>query len=288
MRRFSIGSLLSLAVAVVFPVYAQEGQGDQFLDGIGETALVARYLFNGTVQDRSRNSFHADLQGAQAAFVDDETFGKVLSLPGGIDGGHVRIPGNALVGVENLSVTGWVNLRDVSVEQRFFQLGDATGWRYVFCAPAGEERSTGSRARITARAVRREQGPSAFRIPAGQWVHLAVVLNAVNDTLSLYVDGVRVGQSENISLSLADILDQDNPESNRLFIGKSFVGEHADLGGKLYDVRFYSIALTDRQVAVIRHNAISEEPMAAAEPTPKPPTRRRPQARRGRFRRHPS
>jgi len=62
---------------------ARSAEGDQFLDGIGETALIARYLFNGNVEDRSRNSFHAALHGQQAAFVDDEQFGKVLSLPGG-------------------------------------------------------------------------------------------------------------------------------------------------------------------------------------------------------------
>ena len=40
------------------PVLAQGG-GDQFLDGIGETALVARYVFSGNARDASRNTHHA-------------------------------------------------------------------------------------------------------------------------------------------------------------------------------------------------------------------------------------
>ena len=70
-----------------------ETEGDQFLDGIGETALIARYPFNGTVEDSSRNSYNAKIDGDNAVFVDDEHFGKVLSLPGGEDGAFVQIPG---------------------------------------------------------------------------------------------------------------------------------------------------------------------------------------------------
>ena len=37
--------------------------GDQFLDGIGETGLVARYVLNANAEDSSRNQFHATLRG---------------------------------------------------------------------------------------------------------------------------------------------------------------------------------------------------------------------------------
>ena len=60
-------------------VMAQNGGGDQILDGIGETALIARYELNGNVEDHSRNTYNAALHGAGTAFVDDARFGKVLS-----------------------------------------------------------------------------------------------------------------------------------------------------------------------------------------------------------------
>jgi hypothetical protein len=63
-----------------------------------------------------------------------------------------------------------------------------------------------------------------------------------------------------VDLSLTDVLNQDNPSANQLYIGKSRYNDAA-LGAQLHDVRFYSIALSDQQVATIRHNAISDKEM---------------------------
>jgi hypothetical protein len=46
--------------------------GDQMLDGIGETSLIARYQLNGTAEDSSRNQLHAKVMGT-GAFVEDGT-----------------------------------------------------------------------------------------------------------------------------------------------------------------------------------------------------------------------
>ncbi len=97
------------------------GGGDQFLDGIGETALIARYIFNGNAEDRSRNTLHATLRGSGAAFVQDSRFGNVLNLPG--DGSHVQLPGKALTGEDTISVTGWILLNSDVTGQRFFDFG---------------------------------------------------------------------------------------------------------------------------------------------------------------------
>ena len=83
-----------MAAVILAPVMAgliaAQG-GDQFLDGIGETALVARYLFNGNAEDSSRNHFHATLVGSGAAYVEDARFGRALELAG--NGSHVQLPG---------------------------------------------------------------------------------------------------------------------------------------------------------------------------------------------------
>jgi len=93
--------LFTVILSCLISPEVRSAEGDQFLDGIGETALIARYLFNGNLEDRSRNSFHAVLYGQGGVFVDDEQFGKVLSLPGGPQGAYVQIPGQALVDIEN-------------------------------------------------------------------------------------------------------------------------------------------------------------------------------------------
>jgi DUF1680 family protein len=259
--------LMLLLVLVVLwsstAIYGQAGEGAQFLDGIGETALIARYLFNGSSKDWSRNTYHATLHG-KATFIQDKQFGRVLSLPGGRSGGYVQIPGRALIGMESLSVTGWVYVNDLTPWQYFFDLGLNTN-RYLYCTPVGEDRADGCRVRMTAKGDEAEKGPTTFRIRTRQWVHLAAVLDATTKTLSLYVDGVRVGQSTGVNWTMADILSQENERANHLFLGKSLHEKDAGFGGKMFDVRFYSIALSTKQVAVIHHNAISDDDIIASK-----------------------
>src|SRR5215218_8070784 len=86
---------------------AQQG-GDQFLDGIGETGLVARYVLSGNAEDSSRNQFHASLRGNGGTFVDDPQARRVLLLTG--DGSHLQLPAQTLSGEDTITVTGWLFL----------------------------------------------------------------------------------------------------------------------------------------------------------------------------------
>ncbi|MBN1359164.1 MAG: glycoside hydrolase family 127 protein [Sedimentisphaerales bacterium] len=269
MDRGSIWRVSVLAIIVSLQaesVFAQGGGGDQFLDGIGETALIARYVFNGNAQDWSRNNYHATVNGTQAAYVEDSQFGTVLSLPGGADGGHVRIPGQALIGIDTLSVTGWLYIRSTDAWQRFFDFGQDTT-RNFFCTPIGEEPAEGYRARITTSGWTAEQGPAAPRVPTERWIHLAVVLDTAKHILSIYLDGRIAAQAE-VELTLEQVLDQENAAANLLYLGKSRYETDVDLNAKIYDVRLYSIALSDRQVAAIRINALAGEQVVGAETEP--------------------
>src|SRR5690606_19691297 len=80
----------------------------QFLDGIGETGLVSRYLFRGDAEDSSRNQLHAALRGSGATFVEDGQFRRVLLLTG--DGSHVQLPGQTLEGEDTISIATWLFL----------------------------------------------------------------------------------------------------------------------------------------------------------------------------------
>src|SRR5688572_20515036 len=94
---FLAGSAIATAVAhpVAPPVQTAVQGGDQFLDGIGETGLIARYLFNGNAEDSSRNQLHATVRGQGGVFVDDGPR-KVLLLTG--DGSHAQLPAGSLGG----------------------------------------------------------------------------------------------------------------------------------------------------------------------------------------------
>ena len=236
------------------PGRAQESEGDQFLDGIGETALVARYLLDGDVQDWSRNDLHATQRGGNARFIEDEQFGRVLELG---DGAWLEVPGSALAGADNVSVTGWVYLESDDAWQRFFDFGrDATA--NFFCTPVGDSEDGGFRARITASGWNNEQGPTAPRIARGRWVHLAVVLDADRRTLSIYADGRRVGRAADVSVLLTEVLDAENPEANHLYFGRSHHEGDPTLRGRMHDLRIYQITLTDQQVVTVRNNALPE------------------------------
>jgi hypothetical protein len=109
-----------LATAMTGLIAAQGG--GQFLDGIGETALVARDLFNGNAEDSSRNHCHASLSGIGAAYVEDARFGRALELAG--NGSHARLSGNALAGEDTISVTGWLYL-PTGASGPFFDFGQS-------------------------------------------------------------------------------------------------------------------------------------------------------------------
>ena len=121
MRKRKVFLRFILFVALISPcIYTAQAQGgDQILDGIGETGLIARYVFNGDLKDWSRNNLHARFGGAEPSFVDDNRFGKVLSLTGDVSS-YVLLPGDALSDFESLSISGWLYLRSNQPGQRFF------------------------------------------------------------------------------------------------------------------------------------------------------------------------
>jgi hypothetical protein len=273
-------SLLIAVFGIAFfggPLQAPaQDSGDQILDGIGETDMIARYVFSGNLKDASRNNQHATLHGTKGAFVEDEQFGSVLSLPGK-SGGHVEIPSKMLTGVETISVTAWVHLGSATPGQRLFDFGQDKTTSFSV-APTDPNTEKSYRVCIAAPAAASglgksvEQGPTALRINTGQWVHLAVVLDAAGQTLSSYADGVRVGHTTGVKLNLKQIIDQENTDANHLYIGKSHFSTDPNLDSKVHDFRIYSIALTGKQVATIHRNAIpggdASEPEDPAENQP--------------------
>ena len=65
-NKIFLGVILFLIVLTQGANTAQAQNGDQILDGIGETGMIGRYLFNGDVRDWSRNKLHASFQGSEA------------------------------------------------------------------------------------------------------------------------------------------------------------------------------------------------------------------------------
>jgi len=229
---------------------AQAQNGDQILDGIGETGMIARYLFNGDAKDWSRNNLHADLRGAEVKFVNDDRFGKVLLLSGNA---FVSIPKAALTDIESLSISGWINLRSEQPGQHFFDFGkDAAA--HFFAAPAGTNAQKEFQALITAKGDTKS-GAISSAIGTNKWVHLAVVIDVPAKSLITYVDGKAVGAAKDIPLELAAVFGQQS-EEKKLYIGKSLLPNEPYLNALIHDFRIYRVPLTNKQVARIYYNAL--------------------------------
>jgi len=251
-----------------------QGSGDQILDGIGETALVARYVFDGNANDASRNSQHAMLQGEGSTYVNDAQFGRVLSLPGG-SGAFVQIPGRVFDGLDTISMSGWMLARQAGGAD-FFNFGLNTRSN-LFCTPCRPTGASGFAVGITQSGQSGAMKAVASAVPTNRWVHLAVVLDAARKTLTSYLDGKQVGQVTQVELTLDRVLSQENGSDNHAFIGASQDAAAPRLNALIHDFRIYSVALSETQVAVIHQNALKGESAgtpgeSASAPQQKPKT----------------
>ncbi len=233
----------------------QAQNGDQILDGIGETGLIARYVFNGDAKDWSRNNLHGKIEDNKAKFVNDEFFGKVLSLPADSKT-FISIPADGLIGEESLSISAWVFLRTAQKGQTFFDFGKSTN-SHLFFAPAGTENETGTQTQVITEkgAKYKTQSPA---LETGKWNHVAVVINIPSKSISTFVNGKLAAETKNADLDLSKLFDYNSASKNKLYIGKSLGNDNIYLNAKLHDFRIYRVALTDKQVSRIFNNAVRE------------------------------
>lgn len=245
---------LALLVWVSLPITTsvRAQNGDQVLDGIGETGMVARYVFNGDTKDWSRNNLHAKLQGSEVKFISDPRFGKVLSLPGE-NNSFVTIPGEALNDLESLSISGWIYLRSSQPGQRFFDFGK-NNHEHFFAAPVGTTAQQGFQALATS-GITDGAGALSTDIGLNKWVHLAVVINIASKSINTFVNSKPAGEIKNIQLELSRFFGQQAGE-RMLYIGKSLTAGDPYLDALIHDFRIYRIPLNGRQVAAI-YNAQS-------------------------------
>lgn len=166
-----VGVVMIICFSGISPVLARGG--DQILDGIGETGLIARYLFNGDAREWSRNNLHGTIQGSDFRFVPDSLFGNVLSLQE--DGEtYISIPGRAVAGEESLSISGWIFMRSAISGQMFLDFGK-DGKSHFFAAPAGTKDKEGFQVQIVTESARHSAGAPA--VHANQ--HIPQIIGAL-------------------------------------------------------------------------------------------------------------
>ncbi|HCM60225.1 MAG TPA: hypothetical protein DIS74_07620 [Bacteroidales bacterium] len=249
-NRLFVGIVLSICALGSAPAVAQDG--DQILDGIGETGLISRYQFKGDVRDWSRNNLHGIMQGTDFRFMPDSLFGNVLAISGESET-YISIPSEAVSGEESLTISGWIYLRSAKSGQVFFDFGKSDK-SHFFAAPAGTKDKPGLQTALVAGS--QVYTTSYDAVPLNKWCHLAVVLDIPAKTMSTYLNGVLAVEVKDVALELSQLFDTDSEKNNQLYIGKSIGGENAFLNAKLSDFRVYRIPLTQRQIGRIYFTAL--------------------------------
>ncbi|WP_340114713.1 beta-L-arabinofuranosidase domain-containing protein [Maribellus mangrovi] len=231
-------------------VFAQSG--DQMLDGIGETGLIARYTLEENAKDWSRNNLHGSIQGSDFSFVEDETFDKVLSLPG--DGkAFITIPGEMLAGEESLSISAWVFLRSAEGGAPLFDFGK-NGKSSFYATPADKD---GFLAKVITNTATYEASSAAAAL--NEWNHIVVVINVPSKTFSTYLNGEKVSEVKDVEVELEELFESRKGKDDQFIIGKSLASKNASLDAKLHDFRIYRIPLNRRQIRWINFSALHKE-----------------------------
>jgi DUF1680 family protein len=249
MKIYTAFLFIGLVFTGINAAFAQNG--DQILDGIGETGMVARYIFNGDLKDWSRNNLHGRSQGNDIKFVTDKQFGKVVSLSGEANS-YISLPQNTLTDLESLSISGWVYLKSKQEGQYLFDFGRDEK-SHFFVAPVGTQSEKGFQAAITAKTTTKDKLLPAVAL--NKWVHIAIVVDIPSKAMISYIDGKVIAQTTDIPKELSSVF-STQANKNLLYIGKSLGDGNANLIGFLHDFRIYRVPLSSVQVNGIYSNAL--------------------------------
>lgn len=195
-----------------------------------EKSLSLLYMFEGNTRDTTLNLNHAAAYG-EISYGEGKTGDSALYLDGAAN--FLQLAAEVAQRKE-LTVSAWVNLRSTGVDQHIFDFGtDAT--HYLYLTPRTSSRyvafgicNGGSEQTLTAPAIN-----------IYQWTHLAVTLG--NDSVAIYINGVRKAATSAITLRPSDIVPLFN------YIGRSNSSTTL-FKGYIDDFRVYNYALSPQEV----------------------------------------
>lgn len=253
MRRFN--KILTVFLVIVFNYdmhYSYAQNGDQILDGIGETDLVARYVFNGDLKDWSRNNLHGTYNSGKPNYLNDPKFGKVLSLSGA-QNEFVILPNDILTNIESLSISSWINLRSESLNQYVFDFGRNNSSNFWF-SPTGVSNQNGASASLLSIKGNSFYNAVSPTFGLNKWEHFVIVLDATRKTMTTYVNNKKVAEVRDVDVNLVQLFDDQFFKQFVFNIGHSVTSDGLGINALLHDFRVYRVPLSARQIASIYTN----------------------------------
>ncbi len=215
----------------------------------------------GTVAwDSSGNELHGEVTGG-TTWIPDGRFGGALEFNGvGTVGTNVSLPISQLLnGLTNSTFAIWANFHQTGgAWQRLWDFGDGTTNGYMFLCPRIGTGATGTlRYAITLTSNGAEQQLNApFTLPT-DWHHVAIVLNADDGNMFMYVDG------EVIDEQPTTIFPANLPLTTQNWLGQSQWPDGI-YDGALDDFRIYDQALTPEDISIVMIGAGAEYPFASS------------------------
>ncbi|MEO7319791.1 MAG: LamG-like jellyroll fold domain-containing protein [Chthoniobacteraceae bacterium] len=194
---------------------------------------AAHYLFEGNARDSSGNGNDGTQVGAPTFAAGK--FSQSITLDGTTD--YVQLPPQ-IADSTDFSFGAWVYWSGGANWQRLFDFGESTS-RYLFLSP----KSGGNNLRFAIKNGGSEQQLNwNAALPGNTWTHVAVTI--AGTTGKLFVNGALVNSNTAMDINPVDCATKFN------YLGKS---QFADplFNGRLDDVRFFTTALSDAQVATM-------------------------------------
>jgi hypothetical protein len=201
---------------------------------------------DGSVTLPVTNGDQGDGAGGNAASCDATgprvpgKIGNALSLCGNNE--YVSLPSGIMQGVNDFTISAWVNPSADTAWSRVFDFGTGTN-DYMFLTLNAAD-SALRFAITTSGAGGEQQINTTDELPLNTWSHVAVTLSGTTGTL--YVNGTAVGTNPDMTLTPADLGD-----TTQDWIGHSQYPADPYLDGEVDDVNIYSSALSAAQIATL-------------------------------------
>lgn len=227
-----------------------------------DDGLVLWYDFSnidGTIVNDSSGSGRAGVvrpTGSQVTTSDVNIYGTdytAYSFQGGQPSAtntYVELPTGVFNGLEDMTVSCWVNMSEATGYQRIWDFGfkgDGSNFNttsYMYLIPDGWNAGhTGYTAAITNSGWGDEKGPEKGEaLETDKWIFTTVTFDGSEKSMSLYEDGVLIG-TEKTDVDLSVLEGADNA-----LIG---YGQHKNdiFSGMIADFKIYDYAMTAEQVA---------------------------------------
>ena len=227
-----------------------------------DDGLVLWYDFSnldGTIVNDSSGNGRAGVvrpTGSQVTTSDVNIYGTdytAYSFQGGKPSAtntYVELPTGVFNGLEDMTVSCWVNMSEATGYQRIWDFGfkgDGSNFNttsYMYLIPDGWNAGhTGYTAAITNSGWGDEKGPEKGEaLETDKWIFTTVTFDGSEKSMSLYEDGVLIG-TEKTDVDLSVLEGADNA-----LIG---YGQHKNdiFSGMIADFKIYDYAMTAEQVA---------------------------------------